>query len=137
VTKDVVVGRFENAAGRVSLHSLGRTRMLVVLEGNDTGAFGREPFAELEARLAEQGSLELFFDLRSAQTASLDASASWAVWLRQNAARLARVAFLPGPPAIALSARAVQRFAALGERAHVYADATEFERDLRSEGATP
>lgn len=111
--------------------------MLVVLEGKDTGAFGREPFAPLDARLAEQGALELFFDLRNAETASLDASASWAVWLRQNAARLARVAMLAGPPAIALSARTVQRFSALGERAHVYTDPAEFERALRSGGATP
>ena len=106
--------------------------MLVVLEGRDVGAFGRAPFVELEQQLAAEGRLELFFDLRLAQHASLDVSASWAVWLKQNASRLTHVGMLTHAPGIALSAKTVQRFSELGARAHIYADSRAFERAFRS-----
>lgn len=130
--KDELVTRFADAHGSLSLHSLGKSRVLVVLTGRDSGAFGRAPFAALEERLAAGGSLELFFDLREAESASLEVSASWAVWLRVNAARLSHVGMLTRAPAIALSARVVTRFSELGERAHIYTDAAAFERAFRS-----
>lgn len=130
--KDVPIARFEDAQGNITLHSLGKSRVLVVLAGRDTGAFGRAPFAALEERLAGCGALELFFDLREAESASLEVSASWGVWLRVNAARLLHVGLLTRAPAIALSARVVTRFSELGERAHIYADAGAFEKAFRS-----
>lgn len=129
---DALITRFEDAEGSLELHSLGKTRVLVVLTGRDTGGFGRAPFVALEERLAAGGSLELFFDLRGAESASLEVSASWGVWLRVNAARLRHVGLLTRAPVIALSARVVTRFSELGARAQIYADATAFERAFRT-----
>jgi hypothetical protein len=129
---DVLLARFANADGSVALHSLGKARVLVVLSGKDAGAFGDAPFLELEQRLSLGEPLELFFDLHAAESASLDVSASWGVWLRRNAARLSRVCMLTRAPVIQLSARAVQRFSELGERARLYSDPVAFERELRA-----
>lgn len=129
---DVLLARFANAEGSVALHSLGKSRVLVVLNGRDRGAFGDAPFLELDQRLALGEPLELFFDLQAAEAASLEVSASWGVWLRRNAERLARVCILTRAPVIRLSAKAVQRFSELGERACLYSDPAEFERELRA-----
>lgn len=129
---DVPLAHFANEEGSVALHSLGKARVLVVLTGRDTGAFGRGPLAALDRLLEERAPLELFFDLRGAEAASLEVSASWAVWLRLNASRLSHVGMLTRAPVIALSARVVQRFSELGERARIYTDASAFERAFRS-----
>lgn len=129
---EVLLARFANVDGSVSLYGLGKDRVLVVLEGRDVGAFGDAPFLALNQRLPPGEPLELFFDLRAAESASLDVSASWGVWLRRNAERLSRVCMLTGAPVIQLSARAVQRFSQLGERARVYSDPVAFEREFRA-----
>ena len=69
-------------------------RLLIVLEGMDVGKLGREPFHELNKRLDAERPLELFFDLRAARGATLEASGSWAVWLRTNRKHLGRVSML-------------------------------------------
>jgi len=111
---------------------LSQTRVLVVLEGRDLGRLGRAPFLELEKVLALGRPLELFFDLRSARSATMDVSGSWALWLRANSPRLSRVYMLASQPIIRLSAKAVHGFSELGDKLHLYSDAVAFESALRA-----
>jgi hypothetical protein len=118
---------------RLSIADLRAQRVLIVLEGLDTGMLGREPFRELDERLAAGPPLELFFDLRAARGATLEASGSWARWLRANQKQLRRVSMLIARPIIGLSARTVARFAQLGDKAKLYSSAADFERALAAE----
>ena len=118
---------------RLSIAQLGKESVLIVLEGTDVGRFGREPFRELERRLDARRPVELFFDLRAARGATLDASGSWALWLRANRERLRRVSMLTARPVIGLSAKTVARFSQLGERAKLYSSPAEFERALAAD----
>jgi hypothetical protein len=108
-------------------------RLLIVLEGMDVGKLGREPFHELNKRLDAERPLELFFDLRAARGATLEASGSWAVWLRTNRKHLGRVSMLTARPIIGLSAKTVARFSQLGDKAKLYSNPAEFERALAAE----
>lgn len=108
-------------------------RVLIVLEGTDVGRLGREPFQELEKKLDGTRSLELFFDLRAARGATLEASGRWAVWLRRNQQHLRRVSMLIARPIIGLSAKTVARFSELGDKTKVYSNPAEFERALAAE----
>jgi hypothetical protein len=115
---------------QLSIAQLGAQRVLIVLEGMDMGRLGREPFRELEKSLDASGKLELFFDLRKARGATLEASGSWAVWLRANQQRLQRVCMLTARPIVGLSAKTVARFSELGSKARLYSSVAEFERAL-------
>ena len=106
---------------------------MIVLEGMDVGKLGREPFHELNKRLDAERPLELFFDLRAARGATLEASGSWAVWLRTNRKHLGRVSMLTARPIIGLSAKTVARFSQLGDKAKLYSNPAEFERALAAE----
>lgn len=127
------VTRFHVDGCQLSITQLDRERVLIVLEGTDVGRFGREPFYELDKRLDPQRPLELFFDLRAARGATLDASGNWAIWLRANRPRLKRVSMLTARPVIRLSAKTVARFSQLGERAKLYSNPRDFERALAAE----
>ncbi len=120
----------ETAECRVSISKLGDTRVLVVLEGRDRGNLGREPFLQLERSFVDGRPLDLFFDLEHAGGATLDVSGSWALWLRANKDRLRRVVILTGSPFVALSARTVEHFAGLGDKARVHADRAAFVSEL-------
>lgn len=115
----------------VVLERLAPKRVLISLLGRDLGALGSKPLSSLE-RLLNGDDHELFFDLSEAQAATLDVSASWAIWLRANRARLSRVCLLPRAPMIRLSAETVSRFSQLGSRAVVYRDPVAFERALHA-----
>jgi hypothetical protein len=116
----------------VVISRLDATRVLVVFEGRDRGALGREPFRALDSWLGGADGMDLFFDLERAGGATLDVSGSWALWLRANRVLLRRVRLLAGSPFVALSARTVKRFAGLGDKARVYSDRGSFERDLNA-----
>jgi hypothetical protein len=122
---------FANEECRVTISRWGVARLLVTFQGRDRGQLGREPFIELEKHFSTERPLELFIDLQSAVGASLDVSGSWAIWLRSNKERLARVSMLIGSPFIQMSAQAVQRFSELGEKARIYSDRGEFEKAFR------
>jgi hypothetical protein len=111
---------------------LSQSRVLVVLEGRDVGQLGRAPFTELDKTLDAGGPVDLFFDLRSARSATMDVSGSWALWLRANAGRLRHVGMLTSRPLIRLSAKSVHSFSQLGEKLHLYSDAAAFESALRA-----
>ena len=110
----------------VAITRVTERRVLVRLLGTDCGELGQDPFRELEKSLASDNALELFFDLHSATAASMDVVGSWALWLRRHRARLARVNMLTGSALIRLSAKTVQHFSELGEKARLYTDPTEF-----------
>ncbi|HYP87502.1 MAG TPA: hypothetical protein VEQ59_05100, partial [Polyangiaceae bacterium] len=122
--------RFRAQDCQLAISRLRAGRVLIVLEGRDLGHLGREPFQELEKSLETGERLDLFFDLRGALGATLEASGSWAVWLRRNQRRLRRVSLLTARPVIGLSAQAVVKFSQLGSRARLYSDAAAFESAL-------
>jgi hypothetical protein len=117
---------------QIVITRLSQSRVLVVLEGRDVGQLGRAPFTELEKTLDASGPVELFFDLRSARSATMDVSGSWALWLRANAGRFRHVGMLTSRPIIQLSAKAVHSFSQLGEKLRLYSDAAAFESALRA-----
>jgi hypothetical protein len=128
--ESIAAKQFRAAGCQLSIERLRAGRLLIVLEGTDVGQLGREPFRELEKRLATDGPLELFFDLRRADGATLEASGSWAIWLRANQQRIDRVGMLTARPVIGLSAKTVARFSQLGSKARLYSNARDFEHAL-------
>ena len=117
---------FIAASCAIAISRVAKRRVLVRLLGADHGELGVEPFRELEKSFAEDGLLELFFDLHSAKGATMDVVGSWALWLRRNHARLGRVSMLTGSTFVRLSARTVQHFSELGDKVQLYADPAEF-----------
>lgn len=115
--------RFHTNDCELSISELSAGRWLIALEGRDLGQLGRQPFEHLEGRISTQPALQLWFDLRAATGATLEASSRWAIWLRRHRARLSRVHMLTARPFITLSAKTVQRFAELGDAARIYAGA--------------
>jgi len=109
----------------ISMSRVAEGRVLVRLLGSDHGELGCEPFRELERSFGAK-PLELFFDLYAATGATVDVSGSWAVWLRRNRDRLGSVGILTGSSFVRASARTVQRFSGLGERAKLYAEPAMF-----------
>jgi len=118
---------------RLSIVETSARRVLIVLEGTDVGRLGSEPFHELEKKLDAESPLELFFDLRAARGATLEASGKWARWLRAHRRQLRRISMLVARPVIGLSAKTIARFSELGDRAKLYSNAAEFERALAAE----
>jgi hypothetical protein len=126
----LVTKRFRSEGCKLEISKLRAGRVLVVLEGRDLGQLGQEPFRELERSLDPNGPSDLFFDLRAALGATLEASGGWAVWLRANQRRLRHVNLLTARPVVGLSARAVVRFSQLGSKAQLYSDAAAFDSAL-------
>jgi hypothetical protein len=105
--------------------------VVVALSGTDIGELGEAPFHELQADLADHGTITLFIDARSGRAASVDVSGRWASWLRTHRTRLHRVHMLCATRLIALSAEMVRRFAELGEDMVLYREEAAFEAELR------
>jgi hypothetical protein len=126
----LAIKRFQAEGCKLEISKLRAGRVLVVLEGRDIGQLGQEPFRELEKSLDDGEPVDLFFDLRAAVGATLEASGGWAVWLRANHQRLRRVNLLTARPVVGLSARAVVRFSQLGSKAKIYSDAAAFDSAL-------
>jgi hypothetical protein len=122
--------RFETEECCVIVSKVGERRVLVVFEGKDRGELGREPFDAIEKSFQNDTPLDLFFDLFSAEGATLEVSGPWALWLRANRARLGRVTMLTGSPFVKLSARSVQRFSGLGDKLRLYSDPQAFASEL-------
>jgi hypothetical protein len=117
---------FQTGECTLVIGALCDNRLLVTLAGHDLGQLGRAPFDELERRCGQATGIELFIDLHAARGATIEVSGSWAVWLRRNRARFSCVTMLTGSPFIHLSAKAVQRFSQLGERARLCSDPVAF-----------
>ena len=121
IVRRMSLTRFQASDCELSISELDGGRLLIALEGRDLGQLGRRPFEDLEGRMGTHPALHLWFDLRRATGATLEASSRWAIWLRRHRRRLSRVDMLTSRPVITLSAKTVQRFAELGDSARIYA----------------
>ena len=120
----------------LKIHQPGANVVVVELSGWDVGEFGDAPLRELDRRVEAAGTIHLFIDARSVKGASIEVSNDWALWLRKNRERLARISMLTGAPFVQLTAKFVQRFADLGELMRIYTDAAAFDTAL-SKAASP
>ena len=103
--------------------------VVLTIVGRDVGELGDAPFRELAKDLAQPGSIELFVDARAAQ-ATMDVSASWALWLSEHKTRFEHVSMLTGSRFIQLTAEFVRNFAALGDKMRLYTEAAAFDAAL-------
>ena len=126
---------YEGIHCRLEIGRLAEDAVLVKLTGWDVGEFGDAPLRELDRHVDAAGRIHLFIDARSVKGASIEVSNDWALWLRKNRERLARISMLTGAPFVQLTAKFVQRFADLGEVMRIYTDATAF--DAEKNGVRP
>ncbi len=103
---------------------------VVILSGTDIGELKGRPFQELNKDLVGQGRLELFIDARHVQTATVDVSGEWAIWLQANRARFRHVSMLTGSRFIQMSAEFVRKFAGLEDAMRLYTDPATFDGAL-------
>lgn len=124
--------RLEGIHSRLLIERPAAGVVVIRLAGWDVGEFGDVPLRELDRQVeAQSGALELYIDARAARAASIDVSNEWAQWLKGNRDRLSAVSMLAGSPFVQLTARFVQRFAALGEGMRLYTDPVAFDDALR------
>src|SRR5688572_25096619 len=97
--------------------------LLVHISGQDVGELGREPFSALRDLLGGGQRVEMFIDAREARGPSVDVSAQWAGWLRENRERFDHVNMLTRSRFVQLTADFVQRFADL-EQMRIFTDPT-------------
>ena len=122
--------RFAAGNCAIEIARVGPNRLLVTLQGRDSGALGDAPFRTLEDMTKDGPGVDLFIDLEHAEGATLDVSGSWAVWMRRNRDRFNSVNMLTGTAFVQLSAQAVKRFSELGERAKIYSSRRDFDEAL-------
>jgi hypothetical protein len=97
----------------------------------DVGELDGRPFVALNELLQVEGPVELFIDARDARGPSVDVSARWAGWLRENRERFQHVNMLTRSRFVQLTADFVQRFADLGDRMRIFTDPTSFDTVLQ------
>ena len=103
---------------------------VVRISGHDLGEFGDVALRELEKEIAVHGQIELFVDARDAQSASIDVSSTWAIWLAKNRPAFKSITMLTGSRFVRLTADFVQRFAELRDLMHIYTDHALFDSSL-------
>jgi len=103
---------------------------LVRISGHDLGEFGDVALRELEKEIAVHGQIELFVDARDAQSASIDVSSTWAIWLAKNRPAFKSITMLTGSRFVRLTADFVQRFAELRDLMHIDTDHALFDSSL-------
>lgn len=108
------------ATGIVALRILGR----------DIGEFGSAPMSQLEKYLSDGRSIELFIDARHTESASVEVSNDWALWLDANRSRFKHVSMLTGSRFIQITAGFVRSFSNLDDVMRIYTDATAFDEAL-------
>ena len=103
---------------------------VVRISGRDLGEFGDVALRELEKEIAVHQQIELFIDARDAQSASIDVSSTWAIWLSKNRPAFKSITMLTGSRFVRLTADFVQRFAELSDLMYIYTDSALFETSL-------
>jgi hypothetical protein len=103
---------------------------VVRTSGHDLGEFGDVALRELEKEIAVHGQIELFVDARDAQSASIDVSSTWAIWLAKNRPAFKSITMLTGSRFVRLTADFVQRFAELRDLMHIDTDHALFDSSL-------
>ncbi len=103
---------------------------VVRISGHDLGEFGDVASRELEKEITAHQQIELFIDARDAQSASIDVSSIWALWLARNRSAFKRIVVLTGSRFVRLTADFVQRFAGLGTLMDISTDPAAFDSVL-------
>lgn len=104
--------------------------VVVEIVGPDIGELGDAPLVVLNDLIAGRQALELFIDARAARGPSVDVSAQWAGWLRENRERFRYVNMLTRSRFVQLTADFVQRFAELGGRMRIFTEPAAFDTAL-------
>lgn len=104
--------------------------VIVEITGADIGELGDAPLVVLNDLVAGKQALELFIDARAARGPSVDVSAQWATWLRENRSHFRYVNMLTRSRFVQLTADFVQRFAELGARMRIFTDPSAFDTAL-------
>ena len=103
---------------------------VIRIAGHDLGEFGDLAQRELEKEIASHQQIELFIDARDAQSASIDVSSSWALWLARNRSAFKRIKTVTGSRFVRLTADFVQRFAELTDLMDICTDPVSFDISL-------
>jgi hypothetical protein len=114
----------------IDISALSDRTVLVHIAGVDTGELGQRPFAALSELLEAGGPFDLYIDARDARGPSVDVSAQWAGWLRENRARFQYVNMLTRSRFVQLTADFVRRFAELGDCMRIFTDPAAFDTAL-------
>ena len=122
--------KYQGVSAGLAIERPARAVVVLRLAGWDTGEFGDAAMKEIAKDFAAGEPLQLFIDARAVKGATVDVSNDWALWLRTNRSRFARISMLTGAPFVQLTARFVHRFAELGETMRIYTDAPAFDAAL-------
>ena len=105
--------------------------VLLVISGEDTGAFGTAPFEELEAELRRfRQPLALFVDTRATSQVPSGVTDAWTAWFVANHRSLSRVSILVGSKPVQLAVSFVQHFSRTGTLMAIHSDLVEFEQSI-------
>lgn len=122
--------RYEDATCEMAIDSPARGVVVLRISGHDVGSFGEAPMRAVESLLLDNEPIQLFIDARETRGASIDVSGQWALWLRSNQVRIARIGMLTGSRLIGFTAGFVRSFAGLDDLMEVYSVAADFDRTL-------
>jgi hypothetical protein len=114
----------------ISIYLASPAAVVIRIEGQDSGELGDRPFEVLDQLLATGDRPQLFVDAREARGPSVDVSARWAKWLRDNKERYRIVNMLTRSKFVQLTADFVQRFSQLEDRMRIYTEAAAFDTAL-------
>lgn len=105
--------------------------LLVTIEGNDTGQFGRETLDEIAREWTHcEAPTLVFVDARRATGPSTVVMEAWTAWLAANRARLGRLVVLipEGSKLLHLTVSIAQHLSRTGNLIRICSDEGEFER---------
>lgn len=108
----------------------GRSVLLLVVSGHDTGEHEDRVFQLLEEEL-RSGPAFLFADARHTRAASTDVSHWWAQWLAAHREQLLGIHLLPGSWFIQMTGEFVRRSAGLEDLMQIHGSPLECDTALR------
>jgi hypothetical protein len=128
--EDAKVLQYEGIHCKLTIERPSAGVAVVRISGHDLGEFGDVALRELEKEIAAHQRIELFIDARDAQSASIDVSSAWALWLAKNRSAFKGITMLTGSRFVRLTADFVQRFAELGNLMDISTDPATFDTSL-------
>lgn len=108
--------------------------LLVTIDGNDTGQFGRAPLEEIDREQASAGvPLRVFIDASKATGPSTSVMEMWTTWLAARKEDLERVVMLipEGSKLLHLTVSIAQHLSRTGNLIWICSDEAEFEEAVR------
>ena len=123
---------FEGMYCELKLDSPAEGIVVLTISGRDIGEFGSAPMIQLEKHLSNGRAIELFIDARHSQSASIEVSNDWALWLGANRSLLQQVSMLTGSRFIQITAGLVRTFSQLEDLMRIYTDEAAFDEALEA-----